>query len=213
MASIKCTNCNLVNFSTAETCKRCHASLGPAAQFAAERPYQSSAERPRSTASFQAPPPPSFYAGVPLSPQQGWTCIKCGTGNDVQIRPLKKEYIPPGAYLALLIGLLPGLIVISIAKTRHKMEAPFCGLCFSHFKLIPLIEGLTKLFFLIAFLFSVFMAIGTESWIVFLVMMGFVAGGVYIGNGYCKRHDLKFGKIDSKQVVVNDPVRGEVRLV
>ena len=93
MPSIKCAQCGLVNFSHAESCKRCHAALN--AVHGAAEPSLSpvvGAWRDRRWLVTQL--------SVPLAPR----CIKCSESADVTYKPVSLKVYSAWSLLTQLAG-------------------------------------------------------------------------------------------------------------
>jgi hypothetical protein len=230
MPSIKCSQCNLVNYSTETHCKRCRNPLSDYAPFSEQRPYQTNFEQtyqtqpfqqqqnayqnqPAQYNNFQAPPSPAYYSNQ-YQPQQfmSSSCIKCGERRNVSMHNFKKPYVPPLAYLALLIGLLPGMLIILLIKVRHQLQAPFCDGCWSKFNTVSMTETISALFFLFGVIAALFFGVGTESFVIFCVIFALACGVLILGNSYSRKHNLKYKKVNSRQVIVTDPLNGDVSL-
>lgn len=223
MSSIRCKQCNLVNFSTEIQCKRCGQPLNDYAPFTDERSYQETPEQnyqpqqysnqnqPTQYQSYQMPPPPSFYSND-YQPQQmmQMSCIKCGNGNNVSLQNFKKEYVPPLAYFALVLGLLPGAIIISLIKVTHLVNAPFCHECWGKFRKVNLIETLTTIGALVGFIVAIFIGILAKSLFVFLLFVVAILVMVVYGQRYRVKNSPKFKKVNRKEVVIKDPRFGDV---
>jgi hypothetical protein len=238
MPSIKCRQCNLINFSTDTFCRRCQNPLTdnvalhgqpPPSNFEQtyqplqqayqqsyeQQPYQQSDsfQTPPAQMDFFQPPPPSYYNDQ-YQPQQfaAPSCIKCGSCDGVEMHDFKKEYIPPVALLTLFLLFLPGLLIIILLKIDHKLTAPFCKICWRKYKYVDLVETASSLIFLVGFIAALIAGIVNESFVVFMVIFAVVCAVLIKGKMYCRKHDLKYKKFNKRQIVVDDPLRGDVVL-
>lgn len=116
MSPIKCAQCGLVNFSHAENCKRCRATLHAAAPDAAPNapPDAPPNARPHSTFSRRedASPPPTVVGAwrdrrwlvkqlsVPLIQR----CIKCSESTDVTYKPVSLKVYSAWSIVTQLVG-------------------------------------------------------------------------------------------------------------
>ena len=56
-------------------------------------------------------------------------CCKCGTGADVRGRFHKFTWTPAFAYLGLLLGVLPGVLVVLAMQKSAAVVLPICAPC------------------------------------------------------------------------------------
>lgn len=262
MPSIKCSQCNLVNFSTETLCKRCGNQLNDYAAMTGQRPYQTSFEQsyqspaPQTQAfqpnfeqscqtqqfqtnggqayppqadyappngyqnqtqayqPYQTPPSPAYsnnqHHAPPMHPL---SCIKCGTGSGVAMQHFKKNYIPPVVFIGAIFGVLPTLILLLILKVTHQIDAPFCHDCWHKFGKTKSTETLTILGGLFVAFLAILFGLNFQSLIVFLV---FLAAGMWLivwGQMFKSKNSPKFKKVNRKEVVITDPLGGEVAFV
>lgn len=222
MSSTKCVQCGLVNFSTAIQCKRCGQPLNELSGFADQRTYQQNVQPTAPMnhypppQSFQAPPPPPVFQGYrqnfnqqPQAPPD-WCCIKCGSRNSVSMQSFKKTYLPPVAYIGILIGPLIFLILALVLRVKHHLNAPFCATCWGGFKHQPSISALLSFACIIVLSGGLAMGFLTES----LAMSALgIIGGIAIGIAakiYESKVSPKFKKVDGKMVVIDAPMVGDV---
>jgi hypothetical protein len=219
MGTIRCKNCNLVNFSTEPQCKRCKQPLSEYSDFADQRQYQTSFEQSyqsppnqKQTSPFQPyqmPPPPNFHEEQFPGTMQ-MSCIKCGGRNRVSLQHFKKDYIPPYLYIAFFMGVLPGLILIALLKVKHQMSAPFCGECWQNYSRISGKEFWGVLGFLGCFFLGLFGLVLFESVFVMLVIFAVGIGLLIRGQMYKSKHSPKYKKINRREVIITDPLVGDV---
>jgi len=222
MSSTKCVQCGLVNFSTAIQCKRCGQPLSELSGFADQRTYQQNVQPTapqnhyQSPQPFQAPPPPPVFQGSNQAfnqqPQMppNWCCIKCGSRSGVSMQNFKKTYLPPIAYIGILIGPLIFLILALVLRVKHHLTAPFCATCWGGFKNQPTISGLLSFACIVVLFGGLVMGFATEA--PALSAFGII-GGIAIGIAakmYESKVSPKFKKVDSKVVVIDAPMVGEV---
>lgn len=228
MPSIKCPQCGLVNFSTALQCKRCGNQFSELSPIAEQRPYQTQMPevsvspnqsfQPPQSQSFQSyqlpPPPPTFHNGQAEQsfnqPAMPLCCVKCAGRRGVEMQNFKKDYVPPVAYLGMLLGLLPTVILILILRVKHQLSAPFCGECWSKFRKVSIIENSTGIGFFVLLIIGGILTFSFNSGFPFFVCFAFSVGLLMWGQIYRKNHSPKFKKIDRKQVIIEDPTYGEV---
>lgn len=235
MASIRCPNCNLLNFDTAPECKRCKQPLAahePAfagygtasAQTTGSVPqYSKPPVRPATT--YFEPPPPNFFnelsQGQPAPAPAAYThtitvsippvCVKCGGTHDLAMQKFKKDYTPPLAYFGFLLGgILPLLIVILVCRKIHKMNGLFCSECWNRYRPQSAVSTLTALGALAMMFAALIIGFASES--AALGMFVFLAAlGVAIwGNYYAKKVSPKYVKTNRKQIFINIPNYGEI---
>lgn len=193
MTSIRCKNCNLVNFSTEMQCKRCSQPLNGYSNIAEQRQYQADFEQ-----DYQPQSAPQM------------SCIKCGGRNRVSLQNFRKDYIPPISYIGFFMGILPGLLLVLILKVKHYLSAPFCGECWQNFSRVSGKETLGLLGCLGGFVGGLFALVLFES--VFIMLIFFAAGLALLIRGqlYKSKHSPKYKKIDSKEIIIRDPKIGDV---
>jgi hypothetical protein len=262
MPSIKCRQCNLVNFSTETLCKRCGNQLNEYAAMTGQRPYQTSFEQnyqpqapqtqafqpqfeqnyqtqqfqtdggqnyptqanyapqnghqnpTRAFQTYQMPPSPVHYNNQHrVQPMHSLSCIKCGTGNGVAVQQFKKDYIPPIAFIGAIFGVLPTLILLLVLKVTHQIDVPFCHDCWHNFKKVKTVETLTGVGGLFGAFISILAGFATESLFVGLILMAGSVGLIIWGQMFKSKNSPKFKKVNRKEVVIADPLGGEVAFV
>lgn len=220
MPSIKCPYCGLVNFNDAAQCKRCQQTISDLTPFAAQRSYQTPTQfSPAQTQAFQSyqmPPPPSFYSNSNQQYHQQnimpMTCIMCGEHN-TSIQTFKKDYVPPVAYLGLLMGLLPAAILILVLKTAHRADVPFCAECWKSYNRGKMLSALSSIGLLFGLIFAIIIGVIAESFFVFFLLFGALSALYYWGYTYTNRVSPKVKKMDGKQIVIDSPIMGEMYFV
>lgn len=222
MSSTKCVQCGLVNFSTAVQCKRCAHPLSELSGFADQRTYQQTAplrnqppnDYRQQFQPFQTPPPvfqderQSF--NQPPPPPPNFCCIKCGSRSNVSMQNFTKSYLPPVAYVGILIGPLIFLILALVLRVKHRLNAPFCSECWSGFKNQPTISTLLSLACIVVLFGGLVMGFATES---FAFSALGIIGGIIIGivaKIYESKVSPKFKKVNGKVVVIDAPTVGDV---
>jgi hypothetical protein len=236
MASIRCPNCNLLNFDTAPECKKCRQPLGNSAApeaayagFGTDGRYQTISSAPAvssapSASSYYEPPPPNYYndlRGGHDAPvvNHGYTrtitisippvCVKCGDPNNVSMRKFKKDYTPPAAYLGILVGPIPLLIILLIARKRHKLNGLFCTECWSKFKNYGTISAFSALGVLGLIFGGIFFTFAFNKPLVSLFGVVTAIGlGIY-SSYYLKKISPKFVNTNRQQVNISIPGYGE----
>jgi hypothetical protein len=212
MKSVKCPNCGLVNFSTAVQCKRCNESINELSPIASQRNYQAPTQQ---LSAYQTPPPPPVFdiegnASYPKKPEEHICCIKCGGDEKVSVKGFKKDYTPPFCYLGLFIGLLPMAILVSIFRVRHKIEAPFCEICWKRFRMVAVYETLSTLGFFVGVVFGIVAGFATGSiWAFFVVFLATI-GVIVWGQIYKKQNSPIYKTINRKQIIIGTPNMGEI---
>jgi hypothetical protein len=178
-------------------------------------PFQPAPFQPQ----FNPPPPPQFQGGYGYQeqafqqPQMPMLCVKCGDRQSVYMQNFKKDYVPSVAYLALLMGLLPGAIIIAILSVKHQINAPFCLNCWDKFRKVGTIETLSTLGFFVGIIVGIIGAIALNSGFVFLFFFALTVAVIVWGQVYKHKHSPKYKKVDSKQVVIDAPAVGEMCFV
>ncbi|MBS1796505.1 MAG: hypothetical protein JSS81_21830 [Acidobacteria bacterium] len=172
--------------------------------------YQNPA--PAAYQSYQPPPPPSYYQR-PEPQTMLYSCIKCGTASNVSIHQFKREYIPRGAFFAIFLGLLPGILIILLLKVKHELEAPFCDECWKNYQPIESYETFIGLGFFLGLILAIVLGIAAGSFFIFLLVFGAVIAGVALGNSHCKKYNLTYKTFSKNEVIVTDPLHGDVRLI
>ncbi|HEY0459217.1 MAG TPA: hypothetical protein VGC97_08785 [Pyrinomonadaceae bacterium] len=239
MPSIKCNQCNLVNFSTEINCKRCGNPLNEYAPIADQRSFQTSAEQSFQTQAYQPnaeqnytqsyhqpnnyqnqqmqyhpqqmPPTPAFYGNQYEAPPM--SCIKCGERREVYMQHFKKNYIPPVALLGAFFGLIPAVILIAVLQVEHQLQAPFCGVCWTKFKKTKTVETLTAVGGIFIFLAAIIIAVAANSFFIFLLFVAGCIALIVYGQMYKSKNSPKFKKVNRQEVVITDPLIGDVSFV
>ena len=231
MSLVECAKCGLVSFHTVTHCKRCGQLMSGVSEFVEQPLYRTNVERPRAYQTqplyqnrpspyqnFQTPPPPpTFYGNQPPQfhqpPTMPMFCVKCGGSQNTNLQSFKKEYVPPVAYLGLLIGLIPGAILIAVLRTMHHINAPFCAECWKKFRRVTVVETLSALSFFVGVMIAVVFAIAFNSVFVFFLFCAATIGVIIWGQIYKSQSSPKYKSVDSRQVVINSPVVGDMSFV
>ena len=108
------------------------------------------------------------------------------------------------------MGVLPGLILISLLKVKHQLSAPFCGDCWHNFSQIGSKEFVGVLGFFGGFIGGLFGLVLFESVFVMLVIFALGIGLLIRGQMYKTKHSPKYKKINSREVIITDPLMGDV---
>lgn len=175
-------------------------------------PFQPAPYQPQ----FYPPPPPQFHGNYGYQepafhqPQMPMLCIKCGGRQSVYMQHFKKDYVPPVAYLALLMGLLPGAIIIALCRVRHEINAPFCLDCWSRFSKVNTIETLSILGFFVGIVGGIIVMAAFNSGFAFFVCFALTVAAIIWAQVYKHNNSPKFKKVDGKQVVIDAPAVGEM---
>lgn len=88
----------------------------------------------------------SLHHGELVVPQgaevPGHACLVCARRDNVS--PVRRDffYVPTLALLALLLGLLPGVIILVILQRRSRINCPLCPECLSGWKRATLLISL-----------------------------------------------------------------------
>jgi hypothetical protein len=220
MASIRCGNCSLLNFSTETKCKRCKQPLHEYSNIADQRQYQENFEearqpqpsyqnQPSHFQPYQTPPPPTFYENQ-SQPAMQMSCIKCGDRKRVSLQNFKIDYIPPISYVAFFMGILPGLILVSLLKVKHHLSAPFCGDCWRNFNQVSGKETLGVLACLGGFVVGIFAMFLFESVLIMLIFFGLGIALLIRGQLFKSKHSPKYKKVTRQEVIISDPQVGDV---
>ena len=251
MASIRCPNCNFLNFANESACKRCRQPIGNAvpetvsagyaggnyspnpapAAFQNAPPQRQQQPQPQVQAtSYYEPPPPNFYRDLgaehprpfirnapPPRPNAPVTndlippvCARCGGSRDLEMKSFKKDYTPPIAYIGVLGGVLPLLILVLVLRKRHKMNGLFCPQCWNTFKLYPLFSALFAFLSLGVLIGGIILAIAfAKPGVIFFAFVAAVGFAIY-GSYFSKKISPKFVKMNRERIFINIPNYGEV---
>lgn len=193
MTSIRCKNCNLINFSTAMQCKKCKQPLNEYSNFADENQY-----------------PTDFEEDYQLPHSAQMSCIKCGSRNRVSLQNFKKDYIPPISYIGFFMGILPGLILVRLLKIKHYLSAPFCHGCWENFRKVSINEimGFTGLF--LGFFAGIFALVVTESVLIMLLIFAAAFGLAVWSQLYKSKHSPNYKKVSRQEIIISDPRIGDI---
>jgi hypothetical protein len=235
MASIRCPNCNLLNFDTAPECKKCREPLGTSAPeaayagFGANGAYHGAPQMEQAqqaSSSYFEPPPPNYYNDLrgehPTAKVGHGTgyhrtltisippaCVKCGSGHGVAMYDFKKDYTPPAAYFGFLLGPIPFLIILLIARKKHKMKGLFCGECWSAFRMYGTVSTLSALAGIAFLIGGLIVALSFSRPLVGLAGFILCVGIAIWGNVYGKKISPKFVKTSRQQIYIDIPGYGD----
>jgi hypothetical protein len=238
MHSIRCANCNFLNFATEPACKRCRQPMGTAVPEAAASGYSTSnlqavntnpaayqySQPPQQVQfpSYYAPPPPNFYdeygrvhpappapAGYGANPVPP-VCVKCGGSHDLSMQNFKKDYTPPIAYIGIFGGILPLLILVLVLRKRHKMNALFCTECWSRFKNHSVYSALLSFSCLGVLIGGIIAAIIAETAAVGLFAFLLAVGIAIFTKYFENKVSPKYVKMNRNRIFIKIPNYGEV---
>ncbi|MEO8434162.1 MAG: zinc finger Ran-binding domain-containing protein [Pyrinomonadaceae bacterium] len=131
-SAAKCPNCGLVNFATAEQCKRCGVAL--AGNGVPAQGYQAQSQLVVAEDGYVFPPPPNFgevwhdrsilvFTRDAMLPDR---CVKCNSFVDGSRLRKKLSWHHPAIYLLILAGLLVYAIVAMVLSKRATVELGIC---------------------------------------------------------------------------------------
>jgi hypothetical protein len=220
MPTTTCPKCAYENSNFSAECEFCKEPL-PYTSFGNEgqRGHEAGTTYPSYTdPAYQRPPPPPRFdeAGniAVINPvRTRLTCVKCGGGHGVELEYVKKEYVPPLVYLALLISPILVVILAMVLKVKHELNIPFCRECWQNYNRANTIAT-ASVFGFIGLLIAGFvgMLLFDSPWIMLLGILAAIAGIIYglVGK---KRNSPVYKKVDGKQVVIDDPVLGDIQFL
>jgi hypothetical protein len=220
MLSTMCTSCGYENSSFSADCEFCGHPLLTGkndSEFRTGYPAEAQTVGLVNRAFEQPPPPPTFDAAGNMTPapvsQYRHTCVKCGGGDGVEVQYLRKEYTPPLVYLSFLVSPLIMIILIVLLRVRHDINAPFCRECWGKYERGNRIVGGASLVF-IGLLIAGFAAVLVLNSLPIFILATFLGLGIAITGFVVRRKSLPlYGKVDSKQVVIKDPVHGDIQFL
>ncbi|MGC2235047.1 MAG: hypothetical protein WA584_02630 [Pyrinomonadaceae bacterium] len=168
---------------------------------------------------FNPPPPPQFHDGYGYQEQpfqqaqMPMLCVKCGDRQSVYMQYFKKEYVPPVAYLALLMGFLPGAIIIALSRVKHDINAPFCLGCWDKFSKVNRMEALGTVGFVLGIIFGIIAMMITQSGFALLVCLAAGFSALVWSQIFKSKYSPKYKTVTRKQVVIDAPSVGDMRFV
>jgi len=128
MASIKCAQCGLVNFSHAENCKRCRAPLHPTLNAAVNRAEDVSTPVPV-VGAWRDGRRLVKQISVPLMQR----CIKCSESADITYKPVSLRVDSAWSLLTLLAGVrIVHVIPVDVPlcrRHRHVVDKVASAIC------------------------------------------------------------------------------------
>ncbi len=140
-----------------------------------------------------------------------WRCVKCDDGSpEVEMKAFKKDYIPPFAYVGLVLGPLIGLLIILGRRVQHDLTLPFCKKCWRNLKRADLFETLSVFSFFVSIVLGVALLLNLDSWTAFFIFP-VLAGALIVGSQIYKRENYpKFKTVHRKQVVVTSAASKDI---
>ena len=128
MASIKCAQCGLVNFSHAENCKRCRATLHPTLNATVNREEDASTPVPV-VGAWRDGRRLVKQISVPLMQR----CIKCSESADITYKPVSLRVDSAWSLLTLLAGVrIVHVIPVDVPlcrRHRHVVDKVASAIC------------------------------------------------------------------------------------
>jgi hypothetical protein len=169
---------------------------------------------PNISPSFQQistpPPPPVFDGTLPAAEPPVTLCVKCSDSNEVALRKLEQSYIPPLAYIAVLLGPLLGLIVLAALRVKHDVKLPFCKHCWRRIQLSNAFQAIALLSVFAAMIFGVVLMLNLDSGWAFFIFPLISAGLVVWAQIVKRRAHPKVKKIDRNEVIIAAGPYGDV---
>jgi hypothetical protein len=168
---------------------------------------------PYTNPAFQQPPPPPRFDGVEhtyVEPVAAFSCIKCGTGTGVALEKTRKDYVPWVIYLTAVISIFIPILLSVFLRVKHELILPFCTDCSRGYKYGNVLSALFTLG-LIVFMFGGVAGIYyTNSF--WTLVVGILAGTVSVIAGFVikKKCSPVFKKVGRKEVIITDPVHGDL---
>jgi hypothetical protein len=185
LSSIKCAQCDLVNFASATACKRCGTPLvGGGPLFGVPSGQQGIVLED----GYVLPPPPAseFGTGIwreksTLVMSKGATlppyCIRCNEPTHGKVLKRKLSWHHPAIYLIILVALLIYFVVAMVLRKNATVEI---GLCEKHLALRRRNIWITWLLCLFGVL-GFMMAVVAEESAYMLLSLAFFLGAIIWG--------------------------------
>ena len=220
MPTTTCPKCAYENSNFSSECEFCKEPL-PYTSFGNEgqRGQEAQATYPSYVdPAYQRPPPPPRFdeagnVAITNPVRTRMTCVKCGGGHGVELEYVKKEYVPPLVYLALLISPILVVILAMVLKVKHEFNIPFCRECWQNYNRANTIATASVFGFIGLLIAGLVGTLVFESpWIMLLAVLAAI-GGIIYGLVGKKRSSPVYKKVDGKQVVIDDPVLGDVQFL
>ena len=200
MTSLKCKQCGLVNPFNVAKCKRCGFTLIVGANPAAP---QSADQKAGEEIDKQSGIP---KAGPPLSA----VCSICGKSDGVQVRNLTRTYTPNWVWLFLPLGILPAAVIGLMVQVKHSLSLPICSRCAQRRSWAGAVSWLSIIVCIFLMFFAVGLGIFLKSWIVFLVISGFIATIAYLAGRYDRSVNPRYTQFTKERVEIHVPGRGRI---
>lgn len=144
---------------------------------------------------------------------QVYRCAICASTDGTIVRSFTKTYTPWWVYLTIVIGLLPAAILALVVQTKHRLTAPFCSRCSTRQKLAPFVSIGSLLLAVIALFGGLIVGLATHSWVVGCFGVAIAVVTAVLAGRFDRSANPKYVKVDSKNVIVDDPTYGHVVLV
>jgi len=218
MPTNTCSACGYENSSFSADCEFCSK---PLTELSREKYTDQNAGQQTSYPSymspeFRPPPPPAFdAAGNPVATTSPVstappTCIKCGSRDHVDFEYYRRDYVPPLVYLSLIISPILLVILALVLRKRHELNIPFCVECREKYKQSKTVLNISVIVFLVVFIGGVVASISFNTgWPLLLGILAGIASLVY-GVIQRKQNAPVVKKVDGKQIVLTDPVHGDL---
>ena len=163
---------------------------------------------------FHQPPPPPVFDQLDnafvIDTTPPLNCIKCGAISEVEFHYVRRNYVPAYAYLTVILSPLVLVIAALILRVRHELNLPFCPGCWARFNRTDTLAGIWVVLFVSLLVGGIANILISPRGIIFLVPM-ILSGVMMIYQLRKKKSDSPiFKKIDGREVVVTDPVCGDI---
>jgi hypothetical protein len=137
-------------------------------------------------------------------------CSVCGAREGVNVRNFTRTYTPNWVWLFLPLGILPAAIIGLIVQVKHSLSLPICSRCFQRRSWAGAVSWLS----IIVCIFLIFVAVGLgislRSWLVFLVISGFIAAIAYLSGRYDRSVNPRYTQFTKDRVEIDVPGSGRI---
>jgi hypothetical protein len=137
-------------------------------------------------------------------------CVMCSSSESLTQRTFQHNYIPPLAYIAVVLGPVLGLLLLVILRVQHDITLPFCRACWKRKTGADRLAVISVAAFVPSIIFGVVLLLNLDSGIAFFILP--VASIAFMVFALVKkrRTQPRSKKTSRQEVVVSAGVYGDL---
>jgi hypothetical protein len=138
--------------------------------------------------------------------------VKCGARHGLTHETFSVTYTPPWAYLGILGGVIPLMLLLFLLRKRHSAEVLFCEDCADRYRLSRYVSPLTAAALAAILIGSVALSVSGGSGMPLLVGLLLMAATVVGAMWFQSSARPKCARLDGNNAILEVPGVGHVPL-